>query len=235
VIGPDELHDLLHAHAATIDPVPHLAELGAGLTGVERHRRARAVVSTTIAAVAVAAAVTAVRAIESRPSRIDTAPATQRVVIAPDPRVTTATTQPAVPPSLPVTTAVAAADASAAQPASPPMTSPPATTAPPSVAPPATTPAPHDAPTRVLTFRAASVSDLSSSDPPAADYFGLAPPGSKVTAASSYGSASTQAGTDGSWSIHLVMADAPLGERVKVVLSAPPLPALTFNFTHTAG
>ena len=86
MISPDELHELLHAHAATIDPVPHLAELGAGLTGVERHRRARAVVSTTIAAVAVAAAVTAVRAIETRPSRIDTAPATQRVVIAPGPQ-----------------------------------------------------------------------------------------------------------------------------------------------------
>ena len=86
MIGPDELHDLLHAHAATIEPIPHLAELGAGLTSVERHRRTRVVVGTTIAAVAVAAAVATMRAIETRSNRIDTAPATQRIVVAPDPR-----------------------------------------------------------------------------------------------------------------------------------------------------
>ena len=94
MIGPEELHDLLHAHAATIEPIPHLAELGAGLTSVERHRRTRVVVSTTIAAVAVAAAVTTMRAIETRSNRIDTAPATQRIVVAPDPQTALADLRP---------------------------------------------------------------------------------------------------------------------------------------------
>jgi hypothetical protein len=30
------------------------------------------------------------------------------------------------------------------------------------------------------------------------------------------------------------MPDAPVGQRFRVVLSAPPLPSLTFSFTHTA-
>jgi hypothetical protein len=226
MIGPDDLRDILHAQAASIDPAPHLAELGAGLTIVERHRRTRAVVSTTIAAVAVAAAVTAVRAIEARPNRIDTAPATQRVVLAPDPQVVTSTTVPVVASTAPA-----------------PTTAPVTTTAPRPAT--ATAPAPTAAPapasagtdgaaTHVLTFRAASVSDLSSADPPAADYFGVAPPGATVTASSPYGTATTQAGPGGQWSIHLSLPDAPLGQRFRVVLSAPPLPALTFNFTHTA-
>ena len=76
MIGPDELRELLHSHAATVEPVPHLAELGAVLTNVERHRRNRVFVGTTIAAVAVTAAVAAVRTLEARPTRFDTAPAT---------------------------------------------------------------------------------------------------------------------------------------------------------------
>ena len=87
----------------------------------------------------------------------------------------------------------------------------------------------------MLTFRAASVSDLSSADPPAVDYFGVAPPGTTVTATSAYGTASTQSGLDTQWSLHLELPNAPVGQRIKVVLSAPPLPSLTFNFTHTAG
>ena len=161
--------------------------------------------------------------VDTHPSRIDTAPATQRVVIAPLPS-TTPTTAPVVADSTPSTTAA-------------PSTVPTAPVAPPTRA---TTPAPgaasagHGTPTRVLTFRAASVSDLSSADPPAADYFGVAPPGSTVTASSPYGAASTQAGPDGNWSLHLPMPGAPIGQRFHVVLSAPPLPSLTFNFTHTA-
>jgi hypothetical protein len=222
VIGPEDLHDLFHAHAAAVEPIPHLAELGAGLTGVERHRRARVVVGTTIAAVAVAAGVTAVRTIETRSTRFDTAPATQRVVIAPDPQVTTSSPAPTVVADSTPTTAAAAPPSTAAVAA--PPTSPPATSAP-----------SHPAGNRVLTFRAASISDLSSADPPAVDYFGVAPPGSAVTASSPYGTASTHAGPDGKWSLHLVLADAPLGQRIRVVLSAPPLPELTFNFTHIAG
>jgi hypothetical protein len=229
LIDPDDLHDLLHAHAASIDPIPHLAELGAGLTVVERHRRTRAVVSTTIAAFAVAAAVTAVRAIETRPSRLDTAPATQRVVITPDPAAT-------IPSSV---AALVTADVPTT--AAPPATVPPAPPAPASTAPttpartPVTTAPARGTPTRVLTFRAASVSDLSSATPAAADYFGVAPPGSTVTATSPYGSATAQSGPDGRWSLHLAMPGAPVGQRFKVVLSAPPLPSLTFNFTHTTG
>jgi hypothetical protein len=232
MIGPDDLRDILHAQAASIDPTPHLAELGAGLTIVERHRRTRAVVSTTIAAVAVAAAVTAVRTIESRPNRIDTAPATQRVVIAPDPQIATPTTVPVVVSTAPASTVPQPAPTTATMPPRP-ATAPASTT--PTTAPGPPTAGTHGAPTRTLTFRAASVSDLSSADPPAADYFGVAPPGATVTAASPYGTATTQAGPDGQWSIHLSMPDAPLGQRFRVVLSAPPLPSLTFNFTHTAG
>jgi hypothetical protein len=235
VIGPDDLHDIFHAQAATIEPAPHLAELGTGLTIVERHRRTRAVVTTTIAAVAVAAAVTAVRAVESRPNHIDTAPAAQQLVIAPDSQTATSTTVPAV-----VATAPAPTTAPPATTAQQPAPTTAAPSVPAGVAPaPTTAPAPasagtHGAPARVLTFRAASVSDLSSADPPAADYFGVAPPGATITAASPYGTATTQAGPDGQWSIHLPMPDAPLGQRFRVVLSAPPLPSLTFNFTHTA-
>jgi hypothetical protein len=224
-----DLRETLHAHAATIEPIPRLAELGSGLTVVERHRRARAVVSTTIVAFAVAAAVTAVRAVDTHPNRIDTAPATQRVVIAPAPRVTP-TTLPATVTTVPAVTVPVAPGPAAAQPVTtvPP---PPAPTAPAPTNP--TTPATAGGPTRVLTFRAASVSDLSAADPPAADYFGVAPPGSTVTATSPFGTASTLAGADGQWSLHLPLPGAPLDQRFRVVLSAPPLPSLTFNFTHT--
>jgi len=228
VIGPDELHDLLHAHAATVEPIPHLAELGAALTTVERHRRTRAVVSTTIVAVAVAAAMTALRAIDTHPSHIDTAPATQRVVLAPDVSVATSTTVVVAPSTVPATAATVASPPPTAQPAPPP------TTASPTAAPAPAPSGPHNPTGSVLTFRAASVSDLSSADPPAADYFGVAPPGSHVAATSQYGSAATQADADGRWSLHVPMPDAPVGQRIRVVLSAPPLPSLTFNFTHTA-
>ena len=112
--------------------------------------------------------------------------------------------------------------------AAPPAASPPSNSAP-------ANPGGHTGGTRILTFRAASVSDLSPANPPAVDYFGIAPPGSTVTATSTYGTASTQAGPDGKWTIHLALPNAPVGQRVRVVLSAPPLPALTFSFTHTAG
>ena len=233
MIDPDDLHELLHAHAATIEPIPRLAELGAGLTVVERHRRTRAVVSTTIVAFAVAAAVTAVRAVESRPSHLDTAPATQRVVIAPAPPTTVATA-PTAATTAPVVVTTSPAPATVTAPVTTPRQPPAAPAAPAATAPPAPATTPGS-PSRTLTFRAASISDLSSADPPAADYFGVAPPASTVTAASQYGTASTQAGPDGRWSLHLAMPGAPLGQRFRVVLSAPPLPALTFNFTHTAG
>ncbi len=227
MIGPDELHELLHAHAASIEPNPHLAELGTALTVVERHRRTRVFVGTTIIVVVVAAAVSVVRTIETRPTRFDTAPATQRVVVVPDPQMVTSTTVPgsgdpvnaAPPPST-----VAPATARAATPGGAVAAAPAVTTAPKATA-----------PDRVLTFRAASVSDLSSANPPSVDYFGVAPPGTTVTATSSYGTASTLAGSDTKWSLHLVLPNAPVGQRVKVVLSAPPLPSLTFNFTHTTG
>jgi len=234
VIGPDELHELLHAQVESIEPNPHLAELGSALTVVERHRRTRVFVGTTIVVVVVAAAVTVVRTIETRPTRFDTAPVTQRVVVLPDPRVLTSTTAPIAggavdpaPPSTPV------APVTGVAPATVPGGAPVATPSQP--APAATTPPKIPAPQRVLTFRAASVSDLSSADPPSADYFGVAPTGTTVTATSSYGTASTQAGPDTRWSLHLVLPNAPVGQRVKVVLSAPPLPSLTFTFTHTAG
>jgi hypothetical protein len=234
MIGPDELRELLHSHAATIEPVPHLAELGAALTSVERHRRNRVFVGTTVAAVAVAAAVAAVRTLETRPARFDTAPATATR------RVPAVATVPTTVAALPAATAPAdpvPTDPATTGPITPAPTTAGAAAAPSAVAnqtatAPVTT---GPAAPRVLTFRAASVSDLSSGNPPAVDYFGVAPPGSTVTATSAYGTASTQAGADSKWSLHLVLANAPIGQHVKVVLSAPPLPALTFTFTHTAG
>jgi hypothetical protein len=235
MIGPDELRELLHSHAATVEPVPHLAELGAALTNVERHRRNRVFVGTTIAAVAVTAAVAAVRTLEARPTRFDTAPATatRRVPVtaslASVPTTVAAlptATLPGADPSTPGTPAPGTP-----APTTPAIGAPGAANGQPGSATPKVTPAPS----HVLTFRASSVSDLSSTNPPAVDYFGVAPPGATVTATSAYGTASTQAGPDSKWALHLVLANAPIGQRVKVVLSAPPLPALTFTFTHTAG
>jgi hypothetical protein len=235
MIGPDELRELLHLHAATVEPVPHLAELGAALTNVERHRRNRVFVGTTIAAVAVTAAVAAVRTLEARPTRFDTAPATATR------RVPVTASLASVPTTVAALPAATLTGADASTPGTPapgtPVPTTPAIGAPGAAngQPGSATATGTPAPSHVLTFRASSVSDLSSTNPPAVDYFGIAPPGATVTATSAYGTASTQAGPDSKWALHLVLANAPIGQRVKVVLSAPPLPALTFTFTHTAG
>jgi hypothetical protein len=235
MIGPDELRELLLSHAATVEPVPHLAELGAALTNVERHRRNRVFVGTTIAAVAVTAAVAAVRTLEARPTRFDTAPATATR------RVPVTASLASVPTTVAALPAATLPGADASTPGTPapgtPVPTTPAIGAPGAAngQPGSATATGTPAPSHVLTFRASSVSDLSSTNPPAVDYFGIAPPGATVTATSAYGTASTQAGPDSKWALHLVLANAPIGQRVKVVLSAPPLPALTFTFTHTAG
>ena len=241
MIGPDELHELLHAHAATIEPVPHLAELGAGLTAVERHRRDRVVVGTTIVVVAVAAAVTTVRTIETarrtgstphRPHSGSWSHPTRRRRSRPrSPRSSAAPRRRDADRWAP-----GAASGHAVTPApAAPQSRAPAERPPPAIG--ACEPRRgRPGRRRLLTFRAASVSDLSPANPPAVDYFGIAPPGvdghRDLDVRHRVDPGRTRRQVDDP---SRARRTRPSVSACEVVLSAPPLPALTFNFTHTAG
>ena len=236
MIGPDELRELLHSHAATVEPVPHLAELGAALTNVERHRRNRVFVGTTIAAVAVTAAVAAVRTLEARPTRFDTAPATATR------RVPVTASLASVPTTVAALPAATLPGADASTPGTPAPGTPVPTTPTQSAHRARRTASPGRRPRRARRpRRTCSPSGPRASRtcrPPtrrpsttsASRHRARPSPRPPHTAPRRPRRARTRNGRCTSCS-----PTRPIGQRVKVVLSAPPLPALTFTFTHTAG
>ena len=172
-----------------------------------------------------------VRTLDGRTRTVDTEPAAQ-IVASSD---LDGAGMPADPPAtIAAATPPPAAVAVAVPPPAEPSHDAPAAATPAAIGPAEPAAAAAPAGERMLTFNATSVSNVSAGNPPAADYFGTAPPGVEVTASSPYGTVTTRAGADGRWSLHLVLAGAPVGRQFKVVLSAPPLDPLSFNFTHLA-